>query len=87
MDPGPGLIQARSSINSVAASIRRGQLAPHDIDLMVIRRSGTRTGLWRGFGNRSRGGGALDEIRDAQHEIDSGQSVGADGLREKYLQK
>ncbi len=31
--------------------------------------------------------GALDEIRNAQHEIDSGQSVGANELREKYLQK
>jgi prevent-host-death family protein len=31
--------------------------------------------------------GALDEIQTAQHEIDTGQSVSADELREKYLKK
>lgn len=31
--------------------------------------------------------GALEEIQKAQHEIDTGQSVGADELSEKYLKK
>jgi PHD/YefM family antitoxin component YafN of YafNO toxin-antitoxin module len=31
--------------------------------------------------------GALDEIHKAQHEIDTGQSVSADELRDKYLKK
>lgn len=31
--------------------------------------------------------GALDEIRRAQHEIDTGQSVSADELRDKYVKK
>jgi prevent-host-death family protein len=30
---------------------------------------------------------ALDEIRKAQHEIDTGESVSADELRAKYLQE
>ena len=31
--------------------------------------------------------GALDEIQKAQHEIDTGQSLSADELRDKYLEK